>query len=137
MFLLRPMHDVIVPRSSSGFQVVGFFAVLRDVETFDLIRFAHADASNHIRYFQQDNGSYQGEAPREEYAYKLITKLAPVAVQSSNGLARAENRVDHLLRKDPGQERADRAACAVNAEGIEGIVIAEDRFYFRDHPVAD
>ena len=71
------------------------------------------------------------------YAHNLIAELAPVAVEATHRFAGAENRVDDLLRKDAGQQRADRAARAVHAEGIEGIVVAEDRLHFRDHEIAD
>ncbi len=131
------MPDAAVLIHRSGLEVVRFFTVLRDVQTFDLFRFGHAHAGNHIRYFQQHNGSDQREAPGNQYAHKLVAELAPVSVHSANRLACAKNRIDHLLSEDAGQERADRSAGAVNSESVQGIIVAEDRFYLRDHVVAD
>src|SRR5271169_622786 len=128
---------MIIFGALSGFEVIRFFAVLRDVQAFDLLRLTHAHAGNHIRYFQEHNGADERKAPGNQYAYKLVAELSPVTVHSAYGFTRAENRIDHLLREDAGEERADGAARAVNAESIESIIIAEDRFYFRHHVVAD
>jgi hypothetical protein len=128
---------LIIHWTLSGFEVIGLFAVLRDVQTFDLFRFCHAHASNHIRYFQQNDGSDQSEAPSNQHTDELVAELAPVSVESADWFARAEDGIDHLLRENAGQERADSAARAVNAESIQRIIIAEDRFYFRHHPIAD
>src|SRR5271167_91105 len=128
---------MIIFGALSGFEVIRFFAVLRDVQAFDLLRLTHAHAGNHIRYFQEHNGADERKAPGNQYAYKLVAELSPVTVHSAYGFTRAENRIDHLLREDAGEERADGAARAVNAESIESIIIAEDRFYFCHHVVAD
>src|SRR4249920_1305034 len=121
---------LIIPVTLSGLEVIGLFAVLRDVQPFDLFRFGNAHAGNHICYFQEHNGANQRKAPGNQYAYKLVAKLSPMSVESANGFARAEDRIDHLLGENAGQERADSAACAVDAKSIEGIIVAEDGFYF-------
>ena len=40
-------------------------------------------------------------------------------------LSIVENRVDCARGKNTGQQRADRPACAMHAEGIQRIVVAE------------
>src|SRR6185437_4142734 len=122
---------------TSGLEVVRLFSVLRDVQTFDFFRLGDAYARNHIRYFEQNDGPYQRKAPSNQNAHQLIAKLSPMAIQTAYRLARAENRVDHLLCEDSSQEGADGATRAVRAEGIQGVIIAEDRLYFRHHEVAD
>src|SRR5579862_3228275 len=139
------MHDaavsILLPpnffSALSGLEVIGLFAVLRDVQTFDFLYFAHAHAGNHIRYFEKDNGADDGEAPGNQYADELVAELTPVAVKSADGFACAEDGIDDLLREDSGQESADGAASAVNTEGVEGVVVAEDRFYLGHHEVTD
>src|SRR5580704_15464281 len=136
------MHDAAVPilfhsNALSGLKVVGLFAVLRDVQTFDLFCFTYAHSGNDIRYFEKDNGADDGEAPGNQYTHKLVAELAPVAVHSADRFACAEDGIDDLLRKDSGQKRADGAARTVNAEGVEGVIVAENRFYLGDHEIAD
>ena len=53
---------LIISMTLSGLEVVGLFTVLGDVQTFDLFGLAHAHTVNHIRYFQQHNGSNQRES---------------------------------------------------------------------------
>src|SRR5580704_5019601 len=127
----------IIPRTFSGLEVIRLFTVLRDVQTFDFFGFGHAHTGNHIRYFQQDDGSDQSEAPSNQHAYKLVAELSPMSIHSADWFACAENRIDHLLREDAGQEGADGATRAVNSKSIQRIIIAEDRFYFCHHPIPD
>src|SRR5215471_1184557 len=48
-----------------------------------------------------------------------------------------EDRIDGAEGKDPGQQRPNGATGAVDAEGVERIVVAEARFYVRHHQVAE
>src|SRR5580704_8001275 len=107
--------------------------MLRDVQSFNLFRFRYTNAGNHVCYFQEDNGADQRKAPGDQYAHKLVAKLSPVTIHTADGLACAENWIDHLLGENAGQESANRATCAVNSKSIQSIIISEDRFYLRNH----
>src|SRR6185369_4157124 len=61
------------------FQIVRFFAVLRNVQPFHLVLFAHTEAGHQVGDFKNHDGSHQREAPGEKNADQLIAYLAPVA----------------------------------------------------------
>ncbi len=74
-------------KNLSGFEIVSFFAVLRDIEAFNFFGFAHAHTGNHIRYFEKDNGADEGKAPGDQNAYKLVAELSPVTIQTADWFA--------------------------------------------------
>jgi hypothetical protein len=60
----------------------------------------------------------------------------PVAVYAAGGQGiavgvLAEDGVDGCGGEDAGEQRAERAACAVDAEGVERVVVAEPWFLTR------
>src|SRR6266849_1635613 len=71
-----------------------------------------------------------------EHAYKLVTNLTPVSIAAANRFRCAKNRVDHLRRKHTSQERTDGSSGAVHAKRVERVIIPEDCFDARYHPVA-
>src|SRR5580658_3427554 len=89
-------------KNLSGFEIVSFFAVLRDIEAFDFFGFTYAHTGKHIRYFQQHNGADECKSPGDQTTYKLVAELSPVAAQAADWFACAENRIDELLGEDAG-----------------------------------
>jgi hypothetical protein len=89
-------------KARSGFEIVSFFAMLGDIKAFDFFGFTYAHTGDHIRYFQEHNGADERKAPGDQNAYELIAELSPVAVQTADWFACAENRIDELLSENAG-----------------------------------
>jgi len=98
------------------------FVFSRDAESDDLV-----DDE------EQDQCAEDGDTPGHGNACKLIEHLAPMAVDRAGGHAFAEGGIDDHGGEEAGENRAERAACTVNPEGIEGVVVAEPAFDFEDH----
>src|SRR4029077_4707909 len=117
-------------------EVVGLFAVLRDVQTLDLLLFADPDPGDRVGDLEQHDGADDRKGPGDQNANELIGNLAPVTIEATDRLTHAKDRVDDLLRENTGEQRADGAACTMDPESIERIVVAEHGFGLGDHPVA-
>src|SRR5579859_3099804 len=127
------------PRSHPflGFQIIGFFAMLRDVQPFDFMFFADAEPGKEIGDFQDNQCSDERKAPGDRNADELIANLSPAAIEPPNWFARAEDWIDDLLREDAGEQSPDGAARTVHTERIERVIIAENGFNASDHEVAE
>src|SRR5215831_10283015 len=118
-------------------QIVRFLAVLSNVKAFHLVILADAEAGNPIGYFENHDRADKRKAPREKHADQLIAHLSPMAVASAHRLALSKNRIDDSLRENSGEQSADRAAGPVYAEGVQRVIIPEERLDFRYHQVAE
>src|SRR5260370_24532831 len=117
-------------------KVISLFAVLRNVQSFDLVLFWHAHASDQVDDLEQHEGSYQRKNPRNQNAHELVTDLAPMSVKAAHGFAGSKDGVDHLLSEDAGEQRSNCAARPVDAESIQRVIIPEDGLYLGYHPIA-
>ena len=118
-----------------GLKVVGLFTVLRDVQSLNFVFFRYAHARQQIYDLQQH---YRPDKRKSQAisAHELIANLSPVTVKPAHRFARAKNRIDYLLRKNSREQRSNRSACSVHAEGIKRVIIPEDGLHFRHHPMA-
>ena len=118
-----------------GFEIVPFLAVQRDIEAADLLIFRNAQADEEIGHFQNDERADDCEDPRDCDSDELIQDLMRVAIKEAHiqciALGIFEDSVHEFCREETGEKRADCAAGAVDAEGVERIIVAEDRFHFR------
>ena len=96
-----------------------------------------AQADDLVHDKEQDQRADDGDAPGNADAGELVEHLAPVAVDGAGGHALAVDRVDDAGGKDAGEQRAEGSAGAVNAEGVEGIVVAEAALDLEDHEGAE
>src|ERR1700682_2739895 len=83
------------------FQVISLFAMLRNVQSLDLLLFRYPHARYHIYHLQQDDRPGESEAPSDQHADKLIAQLSPVPIQPADRFPSPINRIDCLLRKYP------------------------------------
>src|SRR5260370_34816030 len=113
-------------RLSLRLKVISLFAVLRDVQSFDLVLFRHAYACQQIYDLEEYQRSHQRKDPGDRNAHELVSDLAPMPVQPADGLARSKDGVDHLLTEHAGEQRSNSAARAVYAEGIQRVIIPHE-----------
>src|SRR6185437_3605390 len=112
---------------------VNGFAVEVDVETFDFDLLGDTQADHQVDHFQDDEGDDGAVHEGAEHIVELDQHLVAVAVDQP---AFAE-RVDRAVGEHTGEDGAQRAAHAVNAPGIEGVVIAEQLLHMDRRDVAD
>src|SRR5207248_6177459 len=118
-------HQRATPAPTSGFQIVAFLTMLRDVQPFDLMVLAHPHADQQIGDLQKNNCADQRHDPGSQNPNQLIAYLRPVSIDRAYGFAGAKDGVDRLRGKDPGEQRAHCSARAMDAESIERVIIAE------------
>src|SRR5262249_55935646 len=118
-------------------QIVRFLAVLSNVKAFHLVVLADAEAGDPIGYFENHHRADKRKAPREKHADQLIAHLSPMAVARAHRLALSKNRIDDRLRENAGEQGAGGAAGTVDAEGVQRVIIPEQRLHLRYHQVAD
>src|SRR5262249_4001330 len=118
-------------------QIVRFLAVLSNVKAFHLVILADAEAGNPIGYFENHDRADKRKAPREKHADQLIAHLSPMAVARAHRLAPSENRIDAPLRANSREQGADRAPGTVDPEGVQRVIIPEERLHLRHHQVAE
>src|SRR5277367_4127006 len=95
------------------------FAVQREVEAVTLDFVGYAQADRHVDDFQDDQRDDRIVDDDHADADQLIDDLLGVAFDEAGRTA------IFIDRQDPGQNRADGAADAVDAEAVERVVIAE------------
>jgi len=123
--------------SRSGIEIVPFLAVLRKIEAGHLVLGSETETDDFVDDKEQNQRADDGESPRNADADKLIEDLAPMAVDAARGDALAVNGIDDTGGEYAGEEGAESASRAVNAEGVEGIVVAEAGLNLEDHEGAD
>src|SRR5258707_6660157 len=99
---LRPCYSVLL-----GLQIVGFFAVLRYVQTFHFLLFVSPEARNQIGDFQNYDGADQRKAPGHQHPYELGFYLRPVAVPPAHWTVPATHRINDFLSKNDRKQRAN------------------------------
>jgi len=104
-------------------------------------RSVHADGGHQIGDLERGEGAHDGEGDADGGADELVRHLGGVAIDpaESGGLAvgQLEPGVDQAGGEHAGQETSHHAAHAVNAEGVERIVVAEFLLHHGDHQEAD
>src|SRR5271156_4169045 len=134
---MRPSKSAPFSCARSVRPVVPLFAVLRKIQALLFILCTHSKPNRLIYDEQDDQGSHNGQSPRDGHADRLVQYLVAVAFEHSGGLACAEGGVDDAVGEDACEQRAEGTARAVYAKRIERVVIAEDGFDLDDHVEAD
>src|SRR3972149_2004967 len=112
---------------------IAALAVLRNIQPLELVLVAHAQAHRPVYYLQYPEGYDERIEAARAYCYRLLQEELRVAEEEAvcacgvNGGRREKARGDG----------APDAAHAVYAEGIERIVIAEERLYPGYRQIAD
>src|SRR3990172_753340 len=101
--------------------LVGHFAVLGDVEPESLLPLLDTQAHDEVNCLKDQPGRAGGVYPRGRHGQKLDPELARIAVEQAVG----PGGVHRHRGKDTGGQGAPRAAYAVAAPDVEGIVHAE------------
>src|SRR5688500_10473525 len=86
-------------------------------------------AKTHDKLHDEGNdcGGHNREQERQQDRLDLV--------EDQPLLEAADNRVDLFISKEAGEERAEGATNAMDAEGVEGIVIADPRLQLCDRKV--
>src|SRR5579862_4578334 len=100
--------------------------MLREVETLRLVLGRETKSDHLVHDEEQHQRADDGDAPGDRDTRCLIADLAPVTVDAAGGNALAECGIDGLRGENSGEQRTDGSAGAVDTEGIERIVIAEE-----------
>src|SRR6267154_5558296 len=98
---VRPLPDA-PGQLSLRLKVISFFAVLCNVQSFDLMLFRHAYAGQQVYDLEQHERSHQRKDPGDQDTHELVADLAPMPVQRADGLARSKDGVDYLLSEHTG-----------------------------------
>src|SRR6185369_1329575 len=117
-------------------EVIAFFAVHAQVETFDLILFAGAHAGHRVAHFENNPCADNRESPGDGGADQVVENLAGVAIYQAHGLAHAQI-VNFFGGENAGENGSHGASDAVDSEGIERVVIAELFLDYADHQITD
>src|SRR5262249_30178360 len=99
-------------------QLVPALAVQADVEPHGLALGVHPKADERVDHLQDDVGDDREVDEGDGHAGDLDQQLADIALDQAGGTA------DRLQREDAGEHGADDAADAVDAEGVQRIVVA-------------
>src|SRR5579872_1894262 len=67
-----------------GFEVVAFLAVHAQVETFDLVLIAGAQAEHRVAHYEDNPGADDGEPPGDGGAEQVVEHLAGIAVDQAH-----------------------------------------------------
>ena len=106
----------------SGLHDVAFFAVQRQVQSFDLLFRSNPQAEQYIADLQNSESPDDGERPCNASPYELIYDLAGVTIHQAERerISRAvlQSIVDPIRGKHTGEDRAQRSACTVNTKSI-------------------
>jgi hypothetical protein len=97
-------------------ELLDFFPVQRNVQALAFLLFGDAQSNGHVDYLQKDEADDKAINHRGSDPPQLRDDGAVAPLIS-------------LLAKTPGQQRADDAADAVHAEGVQRIVITERTFF--------
>src|ERR1700721_1116103 len=134
----RPPELTRAPiRNSLRVEVVPFFAVLRKIEPSLLVLGYQAQAHGFVHNKEQHQRAHDRNPPCDADAGELIQDLAPMAVDGAGGNALAIDGIDDARRKDSGEQCAESASSAVDAKGVERIVVAEAGLDLEDHEGAE
>src|SRR5262249_43897006 len=106
-------------------------AVQREIETFALHLFRHAQADEDIDYLQDDERDDGAVDDDDGDAQDLIGDLAGIVLEEAGGAAIL------LDGKHAGQDRADHAPDRMHAEAVERVVVAEHALETGCTPVAE
>src|SRR5258708_26514687 len=96
----------------------------------------HTQPDERINHFQDGQRSHHRQCSGNPNSNGLIHKLMCVALQRAGGKHASagifEDWIYRAAAKDARKQRANVAASAVNAEGVERIVIPKASLYMRD-----
>src|SRR5688572_4385673 len=98
------------------------FAMQREIQSVALDLLGHAQPDSDVDHLEDDRGADAAERHGHEDALDLDPHLRGIAVDQAD---RSVAALDQHGREHAGQQRADGAANAMDAEGIERVVIAE------------
>ncbi len=116
--------------------------MLGEVEAGGFLFWGEAEADGFIHHEEDGEGSDDGDGPGDGNADELVQDLMGVAFEQAGGEGVAlgivaEDGVDGGDGEDTGEECSDGAASAVDAEGVERVVVAKVVFEAGDHIEAE
>ena len=114
---------------------VAFFAVLAEVETFDLGGSGDPQAHHGVEHLEDNERADDRQAPADHDGNELGLQQR-AAFEQAEQLAALDG-PGGPGGEDAGENGAQRAAHAVHAEDVERVVVAESRLYRRAGSVAD
>src|SRR5579864_6024696 len=101
----------------------------------------HTKTHECVDDFQDRQRSRNRQRSRDPNSDGLIHELMRVPFQRAGGKHASagifEDWIYSTAGKDACEQCAQSSASAMNAEGVERVVIAETRFYVRDHQIAE
>src|SRR5258705_1632282 len=120
-------RDLVRSRPQYNLHVVGALGVLGDVETFPLHLNGGAQADDDIDDLVEDRRTDARPHQRGADAPGLRDHLRREVVVGdlAGGVIHDARATEGRIHQDAGAERADDAADAVDAEHVEGVVVAE------------
>src|ERR1700739_1677997 len=122
------------------FPVITLFSMLGEIEALNFMMFRNTQTHDNIDDFQDRKRSRNRQRSRNANANGLVQKLMRVPFQSAGceyaSACIFEDGIHRAAGEDAGKQCAQSSACAVNAEGVERVVISEASFYMRDHQIA-
>src|SRR6266853_486527 len=116
-------------------EVVTFFAVHAEVETFALIRLIRANSGDRVAHFENDIGPHDRQHPGHRRSDRVVQDLPRIAVHQAHRLAHSQI-VDLLGGENAGEDGSHGASDAVYSEGVQRVVITEFALDHAHHQVA-
>src|SRR5262249_21506853 len=114
------------------------FAVLGQIEAFDLVLLAHPQWQEESDRLEENVSQHAGPDEDCDDGVELDQHLPGIALEQSWGtLRRVRTSGQHRHREHAREQRAGRAADAVNAEYVERIVVPDPPLQPRAGPEAD
>src|SRR5205807_8616374 len=100
---------------------ISFFSMLTEVESLELLLLADSQAHRGVENLKNNQRPDDGDGDSRPDAGRLIDDLPGISFEKPNGEFFIGN--DGRSRKYARKERAQRSADAVNAEGIQRVVV--------------
>src|SRR5437016_9382367 len=123
------MASIFFMASPLRLEYITLFVVLAVIETLNLLFLSDPQPYGGVDDLENDERPHNAEHPGDRRTDDLIEHLAAVAVHESERLHLAgrvlQSIVNHIRGEDAGQDRAQGSAGAVNAEGVQRVVVAE------------
>jgi len=120
--------------------VVAFFTVLAEVKAHNFIVRIDSQTDDGIDDLQDNIASDSGQDPCNQNTCGLVQELMSIPIKQPDGkrpaLGILENRIDAAYSENSRQQCTQCTARAMNAKGIQGIIIAEEPLDFGNHEIA-
>jgi hypothetical protein len=100
----------------SRVQVVAFFVVLGEVESFGFLFWRDAKTHHLVDQKEQDQCANDRNASGNRNACNLIDQLAPMSIDGSSRLVLAEYSIDGACGKQACEQRAKSPSCAMDGD---------------------